>query len=97
MTPAKAQRRKVTGQSPSSRADASDLRRISPFDRNDNDSDLCGFAPFMKIRLRSHLQFLQSDLIAEFLQPVNAAFCDSLTVALIKVVSTQIGISLFAG
>ncbi len=42
MTPAK--RRKVTGQSPSSRADARDLREISPFGRNDNDSDLCVFA-----------------------------------------------------
>ena len=45
MTPAKAQRRKVTGQSPSSRANARDLREISPFGRNDNDSDLCVFAP----------------------------------------------------
>jgi hypothetical protein len=60
-------------------------------------SGLGVLAPLMKIRLRSQLQFLQSDLIAEFLQPVNAAFCYSLAVALIKVVSTQIGISLFAG
>ena len=37
-------RRKVTGQSPSSRADARDLREISPCGRNDNDSDLCAFA-----------------------------------------------------
>ena len=45
MTPAKAQSRQVTGQSPSSRADARDPRWISPFGRNDNDSDLCVFAP----------------------------------------------------
>jgi hypothetical protein len=31
---------KVTGGGPSSRADARDLRKISPFDRNDNDSFL---------------------------------------------------------
>jgi len=49
MTPAKAQRRKVTGQSPSSRADASDLRKISPLGRNDNDSDLCAFAPLREV------------------------------------------------
>ena len=73
-----------------------DLRRIFLCTPNDNDSNLSGFASLMKIQSRSHLQFLQTDLIAEFLQPVNAAFCYSLTVALIKVVSTQIGISLFA-
>ena len=45
VTPAKAQRRKVTGQCPSSPVDARNLKRISPFGRNDNDSDLCAFAP----------------------------------------------------
>jgi hypothetical protein len=33
--------RQVTGQGPSSRANARDLRRISPFGRNDNASPLC--------------------------------------------------------
>jgi hypothetical protein len=50
----------------------------------------------MKIRSRSHLEFLQSDFVTESLQPVEAAFCYSLTVAFVKVVSSKIGISLFA-
>jgi hypothetical protein len=52
--------------------------------------------PLMKISSRSHLQFLQSYLVTESLQPVEAAFCYSLAVAFIKVVSAEIGISLFA-
>ena len=52
--------------------------------------------PLMKIRSRSHRQFLQCDVVPEFLQPVDASFGYSLTVAFIKVVSTEIGISLFA-
>ena len=43
MTLAKAQRREVTGQGPSSRANARDLRKISPFGRNDT---RCHFAPW---------------------------------------------------
>ena len=50
----------------------------------------------MKMNSRSHLQFLQSDLVTESLQPVEAAFCYCLTVTFIKVVSTEIAISLFA-
>jgi len=36
MSPAKAPRRQGSGRGPSSRANARDLRRISPFGRNDN-------------------------------------------------------------
>lgn len=50
----------------------------------------------MKMNSRSHRQFFQGDFVTESLQPVEAAFCYCLTVALIKVVSTEIGISLFA-
>ncbi len=36
---------KVTGRGPSSRANARDLRKISPFGRNDINSELSVFAP----------------------------------------------------
>jgi hypothetical protein len=43
----------VTGRSPTSRAKARDLRKISPVGRNDNDSELGVFAPWREIlRLR---------------------------------------------
>ena len=42
----------------------------------------------MKISSRRHLQFFQADFETELLQAVDAAFCYSLTVAFIKVVST---------
>lgn len=52
MTPAKAQRRKVTGRGPSSRGDARDLREISPFGRNDMFViPLCAFTPLREIIL----------------------------------------------
>ena len=60
-------------------------------------SELCELSvSLMKISSRSDRQFLQGDLITESLQPVEAAFCYCLTVTFIKVVSTEIGISLFA-
>src|SRR5215470_5614678 len=44
----------------------------------------------------SHLHVFQGDFETEFLQPVEATFCYSLTITFIKVVSAQIRIRLFA-
>jgi hypothetical protein len=46
---------KVTGRRPSSRTDVRDLRKISPFGRNDNKYELCAFAPWREIfRIRAN-------------------------------------------
>ena len=50
----------------------------------------------MKIGSCSQGQFLQADFVTEFLHAAKATFYYCLTVAFIKVVGAEVGISLFA-
>ena len=70
-------------------------RRVNRFVLR-NSPNSANSVSLMKIKSRSHRQFLQADFVTESLQPVKAAFGYSLTVAFIKVVSTEIRIRLFA-
>lgn len=57
------------------------------FSEHDARAKLVILCSLMKISSGRHLQFFQADFETELLQAVDAAFCYSLTVAFIKVVS----------
>ena len=62
--PAKAPRRKGDGPSPSPRVTATDLRKISPFGRNDSASELGPFAPWREsFRFRSGVAALVNEVV----------------------------------